>query len=202
MSASVLHLLLVSTNPSTATLGACRRACLGYSSSDSCRALLEAPTYQIKNLLFNKLTKLGDMSLPVQDTFTQSHFAVHVVYCTRRVRAVYEQCTGRAPPALNPPPPRRTRPSVRFPDLADLSGPANPGHFPPSPIAPPRTTVATGCGGDHVNLVYRPSGEDVELLYFLSYLHARSTSSVGIVNRVENLKKSLCAPVTGCIIRG
>ena len=47
--------------------------------------------YQIRNLL---LTKFGDMGLPVHGTSTQSHSAVHVVYCTRCVRSVYEACTG------------------------------------------------------------------------------------------------------------
>ena len=46
--------------------------------------------YQIRNLL---LTKFGDMGLLVHDTFTQSHFAVHAVYCTRCVRVVYALCT-------------------------------------------------------------------------------------------------------------
>jgi hypothetical protein len=40
------------------------------------------------------LTKFGDMGLAVHDTYTQSWFAVHAVYCTSCVRAVYELRTS------------------------------------------------------------------------------------------------------------
>ena len=46
--------------------------------------------YQIRTLL---LTKFGDMGLAVHGKYTQSWFAVHAVYCTRRVRVVYKVCT-------------------------------------------------------------------------------------------------------------